>query len=100
MQIEKAKNGNVLTVRVLGRLDANSAPELEASINPELSDISELNMDFSHLAYISSAGLRILLSMHKAMVGKGGCFKVLHPCDEVMEVIEMTGFATFLVIEK
>lgn len=100
MQIAKEKNANVLNVCVSGRLDTNTAPSFEAEINKELFDVSELNMDVAGLVYISSAGLRVLLTLHKTMAAKGGKFTLLHPSNETMEILEMTGFSTFLNIKK
>ena len=100
MQITKEKSKDVLVVKVAGRLDANSAPSLDAEVKDELPKLSTLRLDATNLAYISSAGLRVLLDFHKEMSAKGGSFTVVHPCDEVMEIFEMTGFSEFLTIEK
>ena len=64
-----------------------------------MDDVCNLRFDFSQLEYLSSAGLRLLLIWFKAMVDKGGSLRVLHPRPEVMEILEMTGFVTFLPIE-
>ena len=73
-------------------------PELEAELNKSLDGAETLTMDFSKLEYISSAGLRVLLSAHKAMSAKGG-MKVTHVNEIVQEVFEVTGFAEILTIE-
>ena len=98
MTIEKKMNGNALEIAVEGRLDTMTAPELEAELNKSLDGAETLTMDFSKLEYISSAGLRVLLSAHKAMSAKGG-MKVTHVNEIVQEVFEVTGFADILTIE-
>ncbi len=98
MTIDKKKNGSVLEIALEGRLDTMTAPELEAELNQSLSDADSLILDFSKLEYISSAGLRVLLSAHKTMSSKGG-MKVTHVNEIVQEVFEVTGFADILTIE-
>lgn len=91
---------NKLYVRVVGRLDTNTAPELESSIKNSIDGVKELNLDLKDLDYISSAGLRIVLMFHKQMASVNGKLFVLSPKDEVMEVFDMTGFSTFLNIRE
>ena len=98
MTINKQKNGSVLTIAVQGRLDTTTAPDLETEIKSSLDGVTELIMDFEQLDYISSAGLRVLLSAQKAM-SKQGSMKVIHVSDLVMEVFEVTGFTDILTIE-
>ena len=97
MTITKTQNGEALTIALEGRLDPMTSPELEAELNKSLAGAETLVMDFSKLEYISSAGLRVLLSAHKAMSGKGG-MKVTNVNDIVQEVFEVTGFADILDI--
>ena len=99
MTIEKKVNGTALEIALEGRLDTMTAPELEAELNQSLSGIESLTLDFGKLEYISSAGLRVLLSAHKAMSAKGG-MKVTNVNEIVQEVFEVTGFADILTIEK
>ena len=99
MTIEKKTNGNALEISLEGRLDTMTAPELEAELNQSLGSVDSLTLDFSTLEYISSAGLRVLLSAHKAMSSKGG-MKVTNVNEIVQEVFEVTGFADILNIEK
>jgi anti-sigma B factor antagonist len=96
MKIDFTKNGGTLTVALDGRLDTITAPELEKLLNRNYTDIAELIFDCEKLAYISSAGLRVLLSTQKKTKGT---MKLIHVCELVMEVFEMTGFADILVIE-
>ena len=98
LNIGNEKNGEKLTVTLEGRLDTLTAPQLEAELNASLDVISELEFDFKDLEYISSAGLRVLLSAHKAMAKKDG-MKVINVREEVMEVFELTGFSDILTIE-
>jgi anti-sigma B factor antagonist len=98
MNINTKKEGRTLTVALEGRLDTTTAPELEAELNQSMSGAESLTLDFSKLEYISSAGLRVLLSAHKAFAGKGG-MKVIHANEIVNEVFEVTGFADILTIE-
>ena len=98
MTINKQKDGSVLTIAVQGRLDTTIAPDLEKEIKSGLDGVTELIMDFEKLDYISSAGLRVLLSAQKAM-SKQGAMKVIHVSDLVMEVFEVTGFTDILTIE-
>ena len=100
MEIKKTKSESGLLVALVGRLDTNTAPELEKSVSNELNTVKQLNLDLGKLDYISSAGLRVVLTLHKAMGAKGGKLVVQHPKDEVMEVFDMTGFSSFLTIEE
>ena len=98
MTIAKELNGSTLTIALEGRLDTLTAPELEAELGKDLPGAENLVLDFSKLDYISSAGLRVLLSAHKEMSCKGG-MKVTHVNEIVQEVFEVTGFADILTIE-
>lgn len=95
MNITLDRNENELTVALEGRLDTLTAPELEDKLEPELDDIEKLVFDFAGLEYISSAGLRVLLSAQKQMDE----MVVTNVRPEVMEVFDLTGFADFLNIE-
>ena len=97
MKINKTKNGNALTLALEGRLDTVTAPELEAELKASLDGVDSLILDFGKLDYISSAGLRVLLSAHKQMAGKGG-MKVTNVNEIVAEVFDVTGFADILNI--
>ena len=98
MTINKSiENGNG-RYALEGRLDTTTAPELEAVLKNDMDSIDTLTLDFSRLDYISSAGLRVLLSAHKAMSRKGG-MKVTNANEMVKEVFEVTGFSDILTIE-
>ena len=98
MTINKTLNGNELTVALEGRLDTTTAPDLEKDLKASLDGVNTLILDFSKLDYISSAGLRVLLSAHKTMNAKGG-MKVTNVNEIVNEVFEVTGFSDILNIE-
>ena len=98
MTIEIKKNNQETTIEIVGRLDTITAPALDKTINEDIEDTKNLVLDVKGMEYISSAGLRVLLSAQKKMQ-KVGSMKVTGVCEEVMEVFEMTGFADILVIE-
>ncbi len=97
MTITKNKDGEKLTLALNGRLDTVSSPLLETALKEDADGISELELDFSELAYISSAGLRVLLSAQKAMAGKGS-MTIRNVCPDIMEIFEITGFSDILTI--
>jgi anti-sigma B factor antagonist len=98
MTIEIKRNEKEITIEVAGRLDTITAPALENSIGENIDGIRSLVLDFAGLEYISSAGLRVLLGTQKRLQ-KNGEMKLINVCEEVMEVLEMTGFADILTIE-
>jgi anti-sigma B factor antagonist len=98
MTIEIKKNANETIIEVVGRLDTITAPVLEKTIGENVAGICNLILDFKGLEYISSAGLRVLLGTQKKMKNSGS-MKLIGVCEDVMEVLEMTGFADILTIE-
>ena len=98
MTIEIKKNAAETIIEIVGRLDTITAPALDKTINEDIGDAQNLVLDVKGMEYISSAGLRVLLSAQKKMQ-KIGSMKVTGVCAEVMEVFEMTGFADILTIE-
>lgn len=98
LKISKVQDGSKLCVLLEGRLDTTTAPELEEELKQSLTDVSELELDFAGLEYISSAGLRVLLSAQKLM-NKQGSMKILHVNDVIAEIFEVTGFCDILTIE-
>lgn len=98
LNISKESNATSLVVTLEGRLDTTTAPELEKELKDSLDDVTELIMDFEKLEYISSAGLRVLLSAQKIM-SRQGEMKLIHVSDTIMEIFEVTGFADILTIE-
>ena len=98
MTIEIKKNQEETVVDLAGRLDTTTAPALDKTINEDIGETKNLVLNLNGLEYISSAGLRVLLSAQKKMRNIGS-MKVTNVCEEVMEVFEMTGFADILTIE-
>ena len=98
MNITKTIENNKLTLGIEGRLDTNTSPALLDEFNGASEGISDVVIDLSKLEYISSAGLRVLLSIEKAVKSKGN-LTVTNVSDEVMEVFELTGFTDILNIE-
>ncbi len=96
MKINKHTEGTCLEIALEGRLDTNTAPELEDELKASLNNVTELVLDFADLEYISSAGLRVLLSAHKTMKGQ---MTVKNVNEVVNEVFEVTGFIDILNIE-
>ena len=98
MTIEIKKTETETIIEIVGRLDTITAPALDKTINEDIGDTKNLVLDVKGMEYISSAGLRVLLSAQKKMQ-KIGSMKLTGVCEDVMEVFEMTGFADILVIE-
>ena len=98
MMIEIKRNVENTIVELVGRLDTTTAPSLEKTLNEDMNETKNLVLDFKGLEYISSAGLRVLLGAQKKMQ-KSGAMKLKNVCEEVMEVLEMTGFADILTIQ-
>ena len=98
MKIDQNKNGNELNIALEGRLDTTTAPELDAALRASLDGVTALKLDFAGLEYISSAGLRVLLSAQKIM-NKQGEMKLANVSDQIMEIFEVTGFSDILTIE-
>ena len=97
MTIEIKKYAEEIIIEIAGRLDTSTAPDLDKTINEDIADTDNLVLDFKMLEYISSAGLRVLLSAQKKMQ-KLGTMKLTNVCENVMEVFEMTGFSDILAI--
>jgi len=98
MDIKTTKNAKELTVAIEGRLDTLTSPRLEETLKQELDGVEKLILDFAELYYISSAGLRVLLSAMQRME-KQGEMVVRNVSDDVMDVLEVTGFVDDLNIE-
>ena len=98
MTIEKTRNNGELTLALEGRLETTTAPELEAVVKTELDGVTALVFDFTKLEYISSAGLRVLLTAQKTM-NKQGSMKVAGANEIVTEIFDITGFSDILTIE-
>ena len=98
LNIEKNKNGTDFAIALEGRLDTTTAPQLEKELKEDVNGVTELTFDFAKLGYISSAGLRVLLSAQKIM-NKQGHMVIRNVNDDIMEIFEVTGFSDILDIE-
>ena len=98
MNIEKTTNGAELLIGLNGRLDTTTAPLLEAELKREISGKKSLIFDFTSLEYLSSAGLRVLLSAQKVM-NKQGEMVIKNVNETIMDIFELTGFSEILTIE-
>ena len=99
MTIDTKRDGSKLTVALEGRLDTTTAPQLEAELRPALEGVTELVFDLKDLAYVSSAGLRVLLSAQKTM-NKQGSMVVRGANADLLEIFDVTGFSDILNIES
>ena len=98
LNINKSLENGKAVFGLEGRLDSTTAPELEKALKESLEGVSELTLDFAGLEYVSSAGLRVLLSVQKIM-NRQGKMRLVHVGEVVMEVFEVTGFSEILTIE-
>ncbi len=99
MTIEKKLDGSVLDIALQGRLDTTTSPQLENELKTALDGVTELIFDLAGLEYISSAGLRVLLSAQKTM-NKQGSMTIRNVNSDVMDVFDVTGFVDILNIES
>lgn len=98
MTIDKLCEGTVLTIKINGRLDTTTAPQLDTVLDDTLPGMTDVTLDCANMAYISSAGLRVLLKAQKVM-NKQGSMKLIHVNEEVAEVFDITGFSDILTVE-
>ena len=98
LNINKTIESGKALFALVGRLDTTTAPELEKELRESLAGVSELVLDFAGLEYISSAGLRVLLSTQKAMKNQGK-MKIKNVNETILEIFEVTGFSDILTIE-
>ena len=98
MTIKKINNANQMTFTLTGRLDAVTSPQFEAELIPECENAKTIILDFKDVDYVSSAGLRVLLAGEKKSKSNGGKMFLTNVSDEVMEVLELTGFSNILNI--
>ena len=98
LNITKKQEGTALTVILEGRLDTNTAPEFQVEVEPMLGGINELMLDCKALDYISSAGLRVLLTFEQKLEGQGKTMQLCHVNDIIRDVFDVTGFLEILNI--
>ncbi len=99
MDIVKEKNGSRLVIRLSGRLETTTAPALQEVVDSELQDVTALEIDMAQLEYVSSAGLRVLLSATKKLSKSHGTMVVKNVNAEIMDVFKITGFNEILTIQ-
>ena len=100
MEIKTSVEGTRATFEVEGKLTVQTAPDLEAAIDAAPAEACDLAIELSGVDYVSSAGLRVFVAAQKLAMRRGGTFRLLHPRDEVMEVLEMTGLSEVLDVER
>ena len=93
------KNGDTLTVLPEGRLDTATSPLLEAKMNPELTGIKHLILDFAQVDYISSSGLRLILGAHQSMEENGGDIRLINVNEYIKDVLNLVGFLDIIPVE-
>ena len=98
MKIDVNKNGNVLTINPFGRLDTSTSPELQAVVSENIDGVTDLTFDLKQLDYLSSAGLRVLMSTQKIM-NKQGEMRLINVNEDVMDIFDMTGLTDVFDIE-
>ena len=98
MKLTKTTQETVLNLAIEGRIDTTTAPQLEAELKSSVSGVTELYLDFAGVEYISSAGLRVLLSAQKVM-NRQGKMVIKNVNETVMDVFDVTGFVDILTIE-
>lgn len=98
MKIDVNKNGNVLTISPFGRLDTSTSPELQVVVTDNIDGVTDLTFDLKQLDYLSSAGLRVLMSTQKIM-NKQGEMRLINVNEDVMDIFDMTGLTDVFDIE-
>ena len=98
LNIYKKAEKEAVLIALEGRLDTTTAPDLEKELKSSLEGVTSLTLDLEKLEYISSAGLRVLLAAQKTM-NQQGKMNVVHVCETIMEIFEVTGFSDILTIE-
>ena len=99
MTVTFQKEGGVLLVLPVGRLDSVHSPVFERQLEPEMDGITHLTIDFEKVEYISSGGLRVLLEVQREMEDRAGTFRLIHVSGPIMEILNMVGFLDFITVE-
>ena len=100
MDIKTNVEGTKATLELSGKLTVNTSPELSSAVDRLPGDVRDIDIDLTDVDYVASAGLRVFVATDKLAVKRGGAMRLLHPCDEVMEVLEMTGLSEVFSIER
>ena len=100
MDIKKSIEGNKATLVLGGKLTVQTSPDLSDVVDKLPESVCDVDVDLTNMTYVASAGLRVLVAIDKLTVARGGTMRVLHPCPDVMEVLEMTGLSeVFTIVE-
>ena len=99
LQVNKDTTGDVLTAHIIGDLNVKTSPQLEEALTKSIDGVKKLALDFTSVEYISSAGLRVLLAMEKAMRRQSGSMILRHVNPAVKEIIRLAGFLQVMHIE-
>ena len=100
LTVNKTKVGTKLTAELVGRVDVMTAPQFENEMSSEVDDVNDLVLDLKHLDYMSSAGLRVLVWLHKTMTAKKGSFTVCSPTEGILDIFTATGLTDLLDIRQ
>lgn len=100
MDVKTTVDGSKACIKLVGKLTVQTSPDLNAAIEALADDVRDIDIDLQDVDYIASAGLRVLVSTDKLAAKQGGQMRLLHPCDEVVEVLEMTGLSEVFAIER
>lgn len=100
MNITSNVDGEKAIIVPVGKLTVQTSPNLSATVEQLPSGVRDIDIDLTGVDYVASAGLRVLVATDKLTVKRGGTMRLLHPCEDVMEVLEMTGLAEVFTIER
>ena len=98
MEIKTTVDGNTATIAPSGKLTVNTASDLNAAIDALSGSVCDIDIDLTEVDYVASAGLRVFVAADKLASKRGGTMRLLHPCDKVYEVLEMTGLSEIISI--
>ena len=94
------KQGSQLTVKPEGRLDTATSPILESEMQPYLDTVQDVVMDFTKVEYISSGGLRLMLTTDQQLESRGGSMKIIHVNENILEIFSLVGFTDIITVEQ
>lgn len=100
MNIKSNVNGTKAVIEPTGKLTVQTSPDLSAIVEKLPADVCDIDIEMAGIDYVASAGLRVLVATDKLTVKRGGAMRLLHPCDSVIEVLEMTGLSEVFAIER
>ncbi len=94
------QSGSILTVKPEGRIDSKTSPILESDIQKYIDSTDNMILDFTNVDYISSAGMRVLLALHKKLKKRGGTLKVINVKDAIYEIFKLVGFHSMIEVSQ